>query len=191
MNIKKNNHLIIPETQIKDKMVKGTTILRKKIYNKPLLNRKSVEIKYLYKKPIVVSCNDVIKLYGVDSIDRLILYINETLDNNSIIYYDSINNEEYKSNDNINEIPFGTVNKVFNSWIYENFSILKTHNKILNDLCYKLLTLTLPNDFMTDELFKKNIKDYISYWFEEKNNDDFNFDLISDMNIYFYKKFRK
>jgi len=38
---------------------------------------------------------------------------------------------------------------------------------------------------------KKNIKDYIKYWFEEKNIDDFNFDLINDMNNYFNKKFKK
>jgi len=191
MNIKKNNHLIIPETQINDKMIKRKPFIRNNIYNKKLPNKKPIEIEYLYKKPIFVSCSDVIKLYDIDSVDSLIIYINDTINNNSIIYYDSIHNEEYKSNDNINEIPFDTLNKVFNSWIYENIIILKTHNKILNEICYKLLILTLAPNFMNEELLKKNIKDYISYWFEEKKNEDFNFDLISDMNTYFNKKFKK
>jgi hypothetical protein len=54
-----------------------------------------------------------------------------------------------------------------------------------------LIQLTLPDNFISDELLKKNIKDYIIYWFEEKDINDFDFNLINDMNYYFYKKFKK
>lgn len=187
MSIKKNNnHLIIPQTH------KFNKHQNKKIYNKILVNQKKVELPYLYKKPNIVSCKDVLELYNIDSIDSLIEYIKDTIKNNSIIYYDSINMIRYSSQpDNEDEIPFDTLTKVFSSWIYENFNILKNHNMILIEPCYKLLSLTLADNFMNEESLKKNIKDYIKYWFEEKNIDDFNFDLINDMNCYFNKKFKK
>jgi hypothetical protein len=100
--------------------------------------------------------------------------------------------KEYNSNsNNEDEIPFDTLNGIFNSWIYENFSVLKNHNTILNEPSYILLSLTIPDNFMNEESLKKNIKDYIKYWFDEKNSDEFNFDLINDMNNYFNKKFKK
>jgi len=188
MSIKKNNnHLIIPQTHKFNKPNKTKTI-----YNKVLVNQKKNEIVYLYKIPVVISPKKVLDLYNVDSIDSLIDYMKDTIKNNSIVYYDSFKMKEYTSNDaNENEIPFDTLNKVFNSWIYENFSILKNHNIILNDLCYIMIRLTISDNFMNEDSLKKNIKDYIKYWFEEKSIDDINFDLINDMNNYFNKKFKK
>jgi len=187
MSIKKNNnHLIIPQTH---KFNKPTN---KIIYNKVLVKQKKNDIAYLYKKPLIVSSKNILELYNIDSIDSLIKYTKDTIDNNSIIYYDSFKMKKYSSDpNNEDEVPFDTLNKIYNSWIYENFSILKNHHQILNELSLILLKLTIPNDFMNEESLKKNIKDYIKYWFEEKNIDDFNFDLINDMNNYFNKKFKK
>jgi hypothetical protein len=187
MNIKKNNHLIIPQTHNINK-----NVFNKTMFNNVLNNQIKNNILHLYKNPCIISANDILKLYNIDSSESLIDYIKDTIKDNAIIYYDSFKNIKYNSNsDNENEVPFGTLNKVFNSWIYENFTILQTHNGILNDLSYILLKLTIPHNFMSDELLKKNIKDYIEYWFAEKNINNFNFDLINDMNNYFNKKFKK
>jgi hypothetical protein len=173
MSIKKNNHLIIPQTH---NFNKKPTI--KTIYNKVLVKQQKNDIPYMYKIPHIISSYDVLELYGINY--------------NAIIYYDSFRMKEYNSNsDNEDEIPFDTLNKVFNSWIYENFSVLKNHNTILNEPSYVLLSLTIPDNFMNEESLKKNIKDYIKYWFDEKNSYDSNFDLINDMNNYFNKKFKK
>ena len=187
MSIKKNNHLIIPQTHNFNK--KPTT---KIIYNKVLVKQQQNDISYLYKTPHTISSYNVLELYGIDSIDSLLKYIKDTINNNAIIYYDSFRMKEYNSNsNNEDEIPFDTLTGIFNSWIYENFSILKNHNTILNEPSYILLSLTIPDNFMNEESLKKNIKDYIKYWFDEKNSDEFNFDLINDMNNYFNKKFKK
>jgi len=190
MNIKKNNnHLIIPQTHNFKK--RDNTKLNKTIYNKVLVNQKKTELSYLYKVPTILTSSIVLELYNINSIDSLLEYIKETIKNHSIIFYDSIRSEEYKKGDNEDEVPFDTIDKVFTAWIIENFSVLKNHNMILNDISYLLLKLTLPSKFIDDELLKKEIKKYIIYWFQEKNIDDFDFNLINDMNYYFNKKFKK
>lgn len=190
MNIKKNNNdLIILQTH--NFKHKDTKKLNKTIYNTVLVNKKKHEQLYIYKEPTILSTNFVLELYNINSIDSLIEYIKEIKNNHSIVFYDSLRIKKYKSSSEEDEFPFETLNKVLTSWIIENFTILKNHKTVLNDVCYMLIQLTLPDNFISDELLRKNIKDYIIYWFEEKDINDFDFNLINDMNSYFYKKFKK
>jgi hypothetical protein len=85
MNIKKNNHLIIPQTHNINK-----NVVNKTMFNNVLNNQIKNNIRHLYKNPCIISANDILKLYNIDSSESLIDYIKDTLKDNAIIYYLSL-----------------------------------------------------------------------------------------------------
>jgi hypothetical protein len=76
-------------------------------------------------------------------------------------------------------INFYTINRVINLWLWNNIKILKTHNNFLETIYYKLLTIY--NRELVNDNLKKNIKQYIDYWTQNKNENDFNFNLYKDL----------
>jgi len=76
-------------------------------------------------------------------------------------------------------IYFSTINRVINLWIWNNISILKNHNNFLETIYYDIIT-KINKELVNDNL-KKNIKQYIDYWTENKMENDFDFDLYGDL----------
>lgn len=83
-------------------------------------------------------------------------------------------------NTSINQvINFNTINRVINLWLWNNIKILKTHNNFLEKIYYDLLT-KFNKELVNDNL-KKNIKQYIDYWTQNKTDNDFDFNLYRDL----------
>jgi len=161
---------------------------QKKIYNNTVSSKKpnnsvAPNISITYKK--------ILELYKIKSINDMTDFINNTINENCIHYYD-VNKFLLitHNNDNTNIMPFALINRVFIAWIRENINILKTHNNSIINMCYNLIVLTLTPNFMEESKLKTHIDAYIKYWFDKKDQDDFDLNLIKDMNIYFNKKFR-
>ena len=97
----------------------------------------------------------ILKIYKIDTIDSIIAWIEKTIEEKT---------------------EFDTINRILNLWIHKHFDELKKNHAIIvvivNKLINKYLDISI-ND--TDERIKK--------WFEHKDINDFNFNLILELNI--------
>jgi hypothetical protein len=138
--------------------------------------------KYMYTPPIGISSSDLLKIYSINNnIDDLDNWINNTL------------NESIRPN-------YFTINRIMNAWIKNNFDTLKSYNNILEKIYYNLLQLYLDSDIINkidkDDIYtfkniKKDIKNYIDYWFNKKNPNEFDFDLLTDIIEHIKLKYNK
>lgn len=133
------------------------------------INKNSNYKSYLYTPPIGITSNDLLKIYDVDSIEKLQLYINDNIDNQNIF----------------------TINRIVNSWIRVNFDTIKIYNNFLEKIYKKMLEKYLNSDnykkYITSLNLDKEIKDFIDYWFDKNNIIGFNFDLLIELEIYLGK----
>jgi hypothetical protein len=186
-NYTRDKFNIIPYTI---NLIKPENKYVKKIYNNVDINVPKVKFLFMYPN-ITIKYKQILEIYNIKSINNLIDFINNSLQNNIIMYYDEITMKylKYTKTESTNILPFDNINRVFIAWLHENIDVLKTHNHSLINICYTLIGLTLPPNFMEDDELKKHIKNYIEYWFNIKNIDDYSLNLIKDMNIYFNEKF--
>ena len=127
--------------------------------------------KYLYVPPIGFSSSDILNIYSISSIDELNKWFN----------------------DNISEKNIATINRILNAWIKVNFSILKSHNNFLEKIYIKMI-----NEFFNYSYFKKvnepdfnkEIKNYIDYWTNKHDNNEFNLNLLDDLKNHLKKKYK-
>lgn len=138
--------------------------------------------KYMYLPPIGINSSELLKIYEIkDSIDSL--------------------NNWIKTNGKIN---YFTMNRILNAWLKNNFDTLKSYNNVLVKMYLELLLIYLDYDIIKkikdDDTYEskninKDIDNYIDYWFEKKNPNDFEFDLLNDMiehiTLKYNKKYKK
>jgi hypothetical protein len=132
---------------------------------------------YIYKNtlhipPIGITSNDILHIYRVESIDSLLLYINDNIQDGNII----------------------NINRIVNSWIRINYDTIKIYNNFLEKIYKKLIDKYLSsynkNKIINDEInIDKEIKYYIDYWTTKHNSSDFELNLLEDLISYFVKKF--
>lgn len=124
---------------------------------------------YLYIPPIGISSENLIKIYNVESIESLQLFVNE----------------------NIKQMNILTLNRIINSWIRINFDTIKTYNNFLEKI-YKKMLEKYYSSTNFEELNKKvnldkEIKDFIDYWFTKNNTIGFRFNLLIELQNYLEK----
>jgi len=130
---------------------------------------------FLFIPPIGLTAHDIIKIYDVDSIDKLHNWLNEHLDGTNLTNNLSVN--------------YLTIIRLVNCWIRVNFETLKNYNNILIKIISKLFkfyfgdNITIPN-------FDKEISDYIDYWMNKKSDNEFKLNIINDFYTYIIKKFK-
>ena len=122
--------------------------------------------KYMYVPPIGISSNDLLIIYDIRSIDNL----NDWITNNI---------------ETSNEF---TINRILNCFLKNNYETLKLYNNILENIYYKIL-----NKFhyeYIDKIKEKDIKNFIDYWIDEHNENEFSLNLLEDMINYIIKKYK-
>ena len=126
---------------------------------------KFMSVPYVYLNP-----EDLLKFYQINSIDDL--------------------KEWFYSN--IESKPFANTNRVINLWIKANLDSkdldLKDYNNIFDKFFANLL---LKENIVNKKYIEKDLHNFIDYWINKKNYDDFNFDLISDFKKFLSKKYGK
>ena len=122
-------------------------------YNNDNLNNYN---NFLYIPPIGFSYYDVLNIYNISSSDSLLSFIE----------------------DNIDTMPYLSINRVINSWIYKNYNILKNHNKILINIFYKLILKIKYKKIYNMDDFKKIIEHHINLWINKNNLNNYNFNLL-------------
>ncbi len=125
---------------------------------------------YLYLPPIGLTSENLIKIYDVESIEKLSFFIIE----------------------NINKINILTLNRIVNSWIRSNYDTIKTYNNFLEKIYLSLIEKYYSSEnfqVLTKKInLEKEIKDFIDYWFGKNNTLGFKIDLLSDLENYLEKK---
>ena len=126
----------------------------------------------MYVPPIGITASDILQVYNIESLDDLSRWINK----------------------NISEYNFFTLNRILNSWIRVYFDIIKKHNNHLEKICLTLM----DKDFFIDKIniMKKKIinmpteiKDFIDYWVNKNNQNEFKLNLLDDFLHFLNKKY--
>jgi hypothetical protein len=126
--------------------------------------------KYLLTPTFGTTSQDLLDIYGIETIDNLKYWVNLNSNN------DSYNNVY-------------TINRVISCWIKMNLKILKTYNNFLEEICIKLLNKYYRNKLPETMDLKKEVKDFIDYWTNKINETDFKINLLNDLIVYINKKF--
>ncbi len=151
----KNNIFTLNKYYILNNKIKDTS----KLINNELKSKSNIDNrKYMLTPSVILSSESILQLYKIESIDDLVLIIN-----NFIV-------------DNKN---FNTINRILNSFIKAHLNDLKKNNKII----YKIIIDLFKNYFPRFEIENNEIKilEYIKKWFNEKNDNEFNFNLFYDI----------
>lgn len=127
----------------------------------------------LHIPPIGFTSNDILHIYNIDSIDSLLLYIENNIVDGNII----------------------NINRIVNCWIRVNYDSIKIYNNFLENiykqLVDKYLNIDNKNKIKNDNInIDKEIKDYIDYWTNKNNSIDFKLNLLEDFIFYFIKKYK-
>jgi hypothetical protein len=142
-----------------------------KEYNCNLLN--DVYKNTLHIPPIGITSNDILQIYKIESIDSLLLYVDDNIHDSNII----------------------NINRIVNSWIRVNYDTIKIYNnfleKIYKNLVDKYLNFDNKNKIKNNNInIDKEIKDYIDYWINKNNSLNFELNLLEDFISYFIKKYK-
>lgn len=111
------------------------------------------------------------------------------LNNNLLLSFYKISDidslKEFIDN-NLNFKDFEEINRLLNFWILENLKSLKKFNYTLFSIIKKIL---LKFTKIPEKHLNKELENYIDYWVNKKNSDDFYFNLIDDFKKYLNKKY--
>ena len=111
------------------------------------------------------------------------------LNNNLLLSFYKISDidslKEFIDN-NLNFKDFEEMNRLLNFWILENLKSLKKFNYTLFSIIKKIL---LKFTKIPEKHLNKELENYIDYWVNKKNSDDFYFNLIDDFKKYLNKKY--
>ena len=166
-NFKSTSPICITKPHLED----GNKLILYKKYNCNVKN--DVYKNILYIPPIGITSNDILQIYNIDSIDNLLSYINNNINDGNII----------------------NINRIVNSWIRINYDTIKIYNNFLEKIYKKLVDRYLSydnkNKIKNDNInIDKEIKDYIDYWTNKNNSLDFELNLLEDFISYFIKKYK-
>jgi len=132
------------------------------------------DIKDIYiLPPIGLLSDDIVKIYNVETIDKLFVWFNKSID-------------DIKS-DNHNTINYLTIIKIINCWVRVNFDTLKNYNNFLVKIISKLFNLIFNNEYDIPKIDDK-INKYINFWIKNHSESDYNLNIIDDFNNYIIKK---
>lgn len=152
--------------QDKEKKCASNNLKDFKLYTKCDGNIELEQLKKHMEVPFInIELNHILEFYKINTIDDLTQWIDN----------------------NINNKPFDTINRVLNLWICENIRDLKNFNNILFSIIKKLLNFYFTD--IKEELIDNELKDFIDYWINKFNIDDFEFNLISDFKKFLNKKY--
>ena len=121
-------------------------------------------IKHMLFPSINFNHKYILKMYNISNIDSLDNWIK--------------NNIELKSRD--------TIYRVLNCWINENISDLKLFNNALSDVI-KVILLKFTK--IKEQTIDKELLNYIDYWINKYDENNFNLNLITDFKNYLNKKY--
>jgi hypothetical protein len=113
---------------------------------------------------LILSEDNILNMCNINTIEQLIDYINNEIDNKS----------------------FDFLNRLVNIWIRIDFDIIKKNNKILFDIYIILFNKFFPKIIIKKEYHDK-INKYILNWFNNIKIDDFNLNLARDLKLYIKK----
>ena len=108
---------------------------------------------YMETPPVPIDVNILVSYYNVDTIEELEVWIYE----NMITY------------------PIKTINRVINCWIISNYNMVKNLNDIFERFIFDII-----RNYYNLEVNKKELKSYVDKWFEKKNINDYDVDLLKD-----------
>jgi len=126
--------------------------------------------KNLYIPPLGLESDDLLNIYSIESIDSLYSWVSENLQ---------------KSN-------YLTINRVLNCWIRVNFDTLKNYNNYLEKIYVKIIAFNFKTDNIykeNEKLINKEIGSFVDYWVDKHSNDEFNLNLLENLNHHLEKKF--
>jgi len=146
-----NNTIALTKDYILNNKIKNI-----KIINDNKFNLKIDDRKYMLYPSVIVSSENILQIYKIESLDYLI----ETIDN----YIKNKNN-------------FYTINRILNVFIKNNLDDLKKNNGII----YKIIIDLINNYYPEFKNNEKKILEYIKIWFKNQNENDFNFDLFNNI----------
>ena len=130
---------------------------------------------FLFLPPIGLTSDDIIKIYNLESIDRLYNWLSENIDDVSSVSYGRVN--------------YLTIVRVVNCWIRVNFETLKNYNNFLVKIMSKLFRFNFGDNINIPDI-DKEIRDYIEYWMNKNSGTEFKLNLIDDFYSYVIKKFK-
>lgn len=124
---------------------------------------KDMIIKNMIFPSFNINYNYILKMYDISNIDSLNSWIKNNLDNKSEI----------------------TIFRVINCWVLENMNDLKTYNNIIFNIIKPVI---IKFTSIKETIIDKELPSFIDYWIN-KDQDDFNFNLIIDFKKYLNKKY--
>jgi hypothetical protein len=141
----------------------------------------------------LMTAEDILNSFKLKTIDELYNFVDNIIKNNNISWFNPVDNRFYELNINLkthdsDKVDFNTINRVIQAWVIYNFKILKTHNKSLLEVMVSLCPFDEDMIDM-DKLYKEG-KDYLEYWFNKHDKDEFDLDLLNSFYIYIYKKIK-
>ena len=157
-NLTPNNYIINP---INAELQETTACLSKNnnFYNNYKCQTNTDDYKkHLYVPPIGIVGSDILRIYDIDSIDSMYQWFEEEFEKGTTI---------------------ATINRILNSWIKNNFNLIK-NNSYLEKIYYKLL-VHLNSNIKKNNNLEKDIKQFINNWVSKKSSNDFDFNLLEDL----------
>jgi len=181
-----NKFNIIPD-EIKNKLNKNKRV--NSINYKSQIVEESVNI----NNKFIMTAENILNSLKIKTVDDLDKFVYDIKNENNITWFNPIDNRFYELNINIkthdnDKVDFNTINRVIQAWIIHNFQILKTHNGSLLEVMVSLCPFN-EDMILTDKLYKEG-KDYLEYWFNKHDKDEFDLDLLNSFYIYIYKKIK-
>jgi hypothetical protein len=98
-----------------------------------------------------LNLGQMLQIYGIINVDDIVSWTNNMLENNK---------------------PYSYIKRIINIWIRYNIDDLKKNNKIIYSLIKKITKHYKIN-------FKENMEDKIDKWIQNKDLNDFDFDIFS------------
>jgi hypothetical protein len=123
--------------------------------------------KYIYTPPIGILSEDLLKIYQIESIDSLNDWIDDNIGSNIL-----------------------TINRIINAWIKVNYNTLKHNNNVLETIYIKLFHKYILVTDTNIINIQKETKDYIDYWINKHNKNEFDLNLFDDYKKYIIKKLK-
>lgn len=126
--------------------------------------------KNLYIPPIGLESSDLLNIYSIESIDSLYSWFLE----------------------NFKKTNYLTINRVLNSWIRVNFETLKNYNNYLEKIYSKVTEYNFKDDknYINNQTdINKEIGSFIDYWIGKHSSNEFDLNLLENLNHHLKKKF--
>ena len=120
--------------------------------------------KYIYTPPITISTELILNIYNINTINDLLTFIDDNIDN----------------------LNYLKINRILNSWITMNFETLKINKLIFDKIYIKIMETYFGTNMYAGDEFKQKVYKYIDYWITANNPNQFNIDLLGDILKYIY-----